>query len=92
MAILLMELEAPDFERWKGMFDEDPVGREEHGVTRHWVYRGTDDPNQVVVSLEFSSADEAKAFLAEPALREAWKRAGLAPQARVVEEVEAHTY
>jgi hypothetical protein len=92
MAILLIQHEAQDFERWKGVFDEDPVGRQKHGVTRYWLYRGADEPSYVVISLEFSSTDEARAFLAEPKLREAWDRAGIEPQARVLEEFETHTY
>lgn len=91
MAILLVEHEVQDFARWKGLFDEDPAGRQEHGVTRYWVYRGADDPNYVVISLEFSSTEEARAFL-ESRLREVWKRAGIEAQARVLEEVEAHRY
>lgn len=93
MAILLIENRVPDFETWKQIFDSDPVGRKPHGVTRHWIYRQADDPNAVVVSLEFPSTDQAREFLNEPALQKAWKEAGAEqPQARVLEETESASY
>jgi hypothetical protein len=95
MAILQVEHAVRDFDRWKQAFDGDPVGREQGGVRRYRILRGTDDPNFVVIELEFDSPDEADAFAAR--LRELWGRAGdrlglEGPQARVFESVEASEY
>lgn len=93
MAILLIEHPVADFDGWKQVFDADPVGRKRLGVTRHWVYRQADDPDYVVVSLEFPSAEAARTFRDQPALREAGKEAqAQTPRARILEEVEAATY
>lgn len=93
MAILLIEHPVPDWDLWKSVFDSDPVGRRQHGVTRYWVYRQIDDPNYVVYGLEFATAQEAEAFRNQPALREAQKRYGATnPRARILEEVESVTY
>lgn len=92
MALLLIEHSVQDFDAWKQIFDQDPVGRERHGVRRYSIYRPVDDPEYVVVSLEFSSPDVASQFVKEPALREAWKRAGVEPKARILDEVEAVAY
>ena len=84
-----------DYDAWKKAFDSDPVGRERGGVRRYRVFRPTDDPNYIIVELEFDTSDEAEAFRA--ALRDLWGRVeddlGLdGPRARIVEAVESKEY
>jgi hypothetical protein len=91
MTILRIEHPVPDFNRWKEAFDSDPIGRQRSGVRRHRVMRAVDDPNYVMIDLEFDSRGEAEAMLG--ALRELWRRVeGTVmrnPQARIVETVES---
>ena len=61
MANLLSTFEVDDYDAWKQNFDSDPVGRKE-AAKKHRLYRSADNPNQVFVSTEFASVDEAKAF------------------------------
>lgn len=91
MAILLIEYRVVDFDGWKAVFDRDPMGRGPHGVTRHWLYRDAGDPNHLMLSLEFPSADQAKSFLDEPAFQQVWDRSG-AGQAWILQEAESATY
>ena len=72
-----------------------PGGREQGGVRRYRVLRPTDDPNYIIVDLEFDTSDEAEAFRA--ALRDLWGRVGDdlgldGPRARIVEAVESKEY
>ena len=92
MHILRIEHPVPNFDDWKEAFDSDPMGREQSGVRRYRILRPTDDPNYVMIDLEFDSAREAEA--AEAALRELWGRVEVmhSPQARIVEEVEHKEY
>jgi hypothetical protein len=95
MPILQIEHGVRDYDAWKKAFDSDPVGREQGGVRRYRVLRPTDDPNYVIVDLEFDSSSEAEDFRAK--LRELWRRVerdlGLrSPQARIVEAVESKEY
>jgi hypothetical protein len=95
MAILQIEHGVRDFEAWKTAFDGDPIGREAGGVRRYTIYRPADNPNYVVVDLEFESRDEATAFGEK--LRELWsaRSADLGLEgasARVLEDVETHSY
>jgi hypothetical protein len=95
MPILQIEHRVRDYDAWKRAFDGDPVGREAGGVRSHRVLRPTDDPNHVIVDLEFDSPSEAETFRAR--LRELWSRVGgdlglESPQARIVEEVETRKY
>ena len=62
MAFVLTQFEVEDFDAWKQMFDTDPGGRTQGGKG-HRVFRGVDNPNQVFVSTEWPSADDAKSFL-----------------------------
>jgi hypothetical protein len=94
MPILRIEHPVPNFDGWKKAFDTDPVGRERSGVRRYQVLRSIDDPNYVMIDLEFDSKREAEALLA--AMREVWSRVEgtvmLNPQARIVEIVESKEY
>jgi hypothetical protein len=91
LAILTIEYEVPDFAGWKQIFDKDPMGRASHGVTRHWIHQDADNPNHLMLSMEFGSADGARSFLDEPAFQQVWDRSG-ARRAWVLEEAESATY
>jgi hypothetical protein len=86
MAILLVEYRTPDFEGWKEVFDRDPMDRQGSGVTRHWIYRDADDPNHLILSLEFASAQAARTFLD---LLEPVREVSGVVEAWVMEEAEA---
>jgi len=94
MHILRIEHPVPDFDAWKKAFDSDPLGREQSGVRRYRVLRAIDDPNYVMIDLEFDSLSEAEAVSA--ALRDLWGRVQgkivESPQARIVEAVESKEY
>ena len=94
MPIVRIEHAVRDFDAWKRAFDSDPVGREQGGVRRYRVLRSTDDPNYVMVDLEFDNASKAETFLA--AMREVWRRVEgtvmESPRVRIVEVVESKEY
>lgn len=95
MPILQIEHKVRDFAAWKEAFDSDPVGREQGGVRRYRIARLADDPNHVLIELEFDGDDQAEAF--RGALQQLWGRVGdnlgmENPQARIVETVESGEY
>jgi len=92
MHTLRIEHSVPHFDAWKQAFDSDPVGREQGGVRRYRILRQVDDPNYVMIDLEFDSSSEAETFLA--ALRDLWGRVDVMrdPKARIVEMVESKEY
>jgi hypothetical protein len=93
---LQLEHAIKDFAMWKAAFDRDPIDRQGLGVRRHRVFRPLDDPNYVVVELEFDTTIEAKACGA--ALSELWSSGQAAPaligapRVRIVQAVEDHDY
>jgi len=94
VTILRIEHPVADYESWKRAFDSDPVDRRGSGVRRHRVMRQVDDPNYVVIDLEFDAPGAAAALLAS--MQGVWSRvAGTLitnPRARIVESVEAVEY
>jgi hypothetical protein len=89
---LQIEHPVPNYDAWKAAFDGDPIGRERSGVRRYRVMRPVDDPNYVMVDLEFDSVGEAEA--AQAALRELWSRVDVMrePRSRIVETMESTEY
>jgi hypothetical protein len=91
MPILRIQHPVPNYEGWKAAFDSDPVGRERSGVRRYQILRSLDDPNFVMIDLEFDTKGEADALLA--AMRQVWSRVQGSimsnPQAYIVEQVES---
>jgi len=94
MIVLQIEHAVPDYGYWKKAFDIDPVNRKQSGVKRHRVFRQADNPNFVIIELEFETLNEAKNLLA--ALQNVWKQiAGkviLGPKARIIELTEEQEY
>ena len=60
MAFILTRINVGDYERWKPMFDQDTPGTRA-GATGHRVLRNADQPDEVVVMVEFASAELAHA-------------------------------
>jgi hypothetical protein len=85
MTILMIDYHVEDFNRWKAVFDSDPMDRTSHGVVKHWIYRDPDDPNHHVLGMEFVGAEQTKAF--REALAPMWEVSG-AGQAWILEQVE----
>lgn len=94
MPILHIEHQVADFDVWKrNGFDADPIGRAKAGVRRHRVSRAADDPNHVMVELEFDTMPQAEAMQA--ALQILWRKPLVSigsPTARIVEIVESKGY
>jgi hypothetical protein len=55
---MLTRIKISDFEEWKAMFDSDPPNAREH-ATGWRVLRGVEDPNEVIVQVDFPSAELA---------------------------------
>jgi hypothetical protein len=83
LTILVVEHKVRDFGAWKSAFDEHEPLRREHGARRHWLYRTAEDPNEVVVAIQFSPQLQGRAFLEDPSVREAMQRAGVEDEPRV---------
>jgi hypothetical protein len=90
MFILHIEHKVPNFDRWKKAFETDPINRKKSGVRRYSILRPIDDPNYVIINLEFESPTEAEDTL--DALRNLWSKVEgqvmMNPQTRILDLVE----
>jgi len=90
MPTLHIEHPTQDFDTWKRALDSDPAGRQRSGVRRYRVSRAGDDPNYVMIDLEFDTQEQAEGLLR--AMQAIWGRPdhGLtrSQQARIVQTVE----
>ena len=94
MYMLRIEHPVPSYEGWKQAFESDPVGRKKSGVRRYQILRPIDNPNYVMIDLEFNTQSEAEALLA--AMRGVWGRVEGSimtdPQARIAEVADSKTF
>lgn len=63
MPTVHIEHPTQDFDTWKRAFDSDPAGRQRSGVRRYWISRAVDDPNYVMIDLEFDTREQAEGLL-----------------------------
>ncbi|MCX6149772.1 MAG: hypothetical protein NTX22_04535 [Ignavibacteriales bacterium] len=90
MIILRIEHNVPNFNGWKKAFDSDPINRKQSGVRLYRIYQPKDDPNYVIVDLEFDNLKNAESTLS--ALRGLWiqveGKVMFNPQTRILNLVE----
>ena len=97
MYVLKIEYPVADYDAWKAAFDRDLLDREGSGVRRYRVLRPTDDPNYVMIDLDFDEASEAELYLAALQRQFYWSQeaspvSGGGLQTRIVEVAEAKEY
>jgi len=91
-AILRIEHQISDYDTWKAAFDRDPANRKRSGVQRYTIHRPVNDPQYVMVDLDFDTVADAEAMLTK--LQEVWQSGAAAPalagspQSRIIETVE----
>lgn len=94
MIVLQIEHLVPDFAGWKKAFDSDPLDRKKSGVRAYRVFRSTDNPNYIIIELEFDNLPEAEKMLEN--LKKLWPqvegKAIFSPQSRIIETIESIEY
>jgi len=90
MPVVRIEHSVPSFDKWKEAFDRDPADRKGSGVRRYQILRLQNEPNYVMIDLEFDNTAEAEAFVQK--MQRIWdgpaKGVMLNPRARIADFVE----
>ncbi len=73
-----------DYATFREVFDGAEEMRKSAGALSSRVFQSADDPNEVIIQVEFPTADAAKAFQASQELRETQQRAGLKEPPRML--------
>jgi hypothetical protein len=94
MTILQIEHGVPNYDGWKKAFDSDPIDRKKSGVKRYRIYKPSDDPNYVVIDLEFDNFNNAQMTL--NSLKGLWNKVEgtvmVNPKTRILEVVDFKEY
>jgi opacity protein-like surface antigen len=74
--------EVADYATWEKAYDGFRATQKKMGVVAQAVYQSVDNPNDVTVTHDFHSLEQAKAFAASPELKSAMEKSGVkgAPQ------------
>jgi hypothetical protein len=90
MPVVRIEHSVPSFDKWKQAFDRDPADRKGSGVRRYQILRLQNEPNYVMIDLEFDNTAEAEAFVQK--MQRIWegpaKGVMLNPRARIADFVD----
>jgi heme-degrading monooxygenase HmoA len=90
MPYMLVRHKVEDYEKWKPVFDGHQATRSESGGKGGFLFRNADDPNEIIILLEWPDLEDARRFAQSEDLRETMQRAGVAEQPDIyfLEEVE----
>jgi hypothetical protein len=91
MTVLAVRHTVSDFDAWKNGFDAHETTRRQHRCSAHRVLR---DGNDLLVLMDFPSADDAASFAADPSLKDAMADSGVvgAPDISFRDEAETKAY
>jgi hypothetical protein len=77
-ATLVVRHKVSDYASWRAVYDELEPVRVQHGCTAKRVWQLPDDKNDVLLTHDFPSVEDAAAFAQDPALAAGMQRAGVA--------------
>jgi hypothetical protein len=90
MFTLQIEHRVCDFDAWKKAFDNYNPFDADECIRRYRIFRSLDNPNYVMIDLDFERSSEASTFV--EAMQQLWERVEGKlidrPQVRVVEALE----
>ena len=74
---LTVQFKVQDYGKWRTAFDGREKGRVEAGITNGKVYRGVEDPNDIIVLGDAADVAKARTFLGSDDLKAAWQKSGM---------------
>ena len=77
MAQIIIRHRVADYDTWERAFLAHAAARREFGFTGHTILRDESDPNLVTCVNRVRDLARAKAFIAQPELRDAMRAAGV---------------
>jgi heme-degrading monooxygenase HmoA len=90
MPYILIRHKVADYQRWKPAFDAHGATRKAGGSKGARLLRSAEDPNEIVILLEWESLEKAREFAQSDDLRKTMQRAGVVgkPDVYFLEELE----
>jgi hypothetical protein len=82
-ATLVIRHNVQDYAAWRKVYDELEPVRTQHGCTAGRVMRLPDDGNDLFITHDFPSAEQAGSFAHDPGLRAGMEQAGVQGTPRI---------
>lgn len=80
MPYLLIRHKVTDYETWKSAFDAHCVIRQANGSRGGQLFRSADNPNELIILLEWDVLEKARQFAQSEDLRAVMQQAGVVEQ------------
>jgi len=77
MALLIVRHKVGDYAEWRPAYDAHEPQRAEASVTNGRVYRGAEDPNDLVILLDVADVAKARSWASGDDLKMVMRRAGV---------------
>ena len=83
-AALLVQYQISDWDQWKSVFDGNEQARIDAGYVAHHINRAENDPNALSIYLAVGDVEKAKAYAADPSLREKMQEASVVSEPQML--------
>ena len=80
MPYVLVRHKVEDYEKWRPVYDEHGATRKASGCQGTHVFRNAENPNEIVILLEWDELENARQLIQSEDLREAMQRSGVADE------------
>jgi heme-degrading monooxygenase HmoA len=80
MPYILVRHKVEDYAKWRPAYDEHGAARQAGGCKGTHVFRNAEDPNEIVMLLEWDDLENARQLIQSEDLREAMQRSGVTDQ------------
>ena len=90
MAHMLVRHKVAEYAKWKPIFDEHGASRKASGSKGSQLFRNADDPNELVILIEWEDLGKAKEWAGSDDLQQAMEKASVVgrPDIYFLDEVE----
>ncbi len=82
-ATLAVRHSVADYTAWRTVYDEVGTIRSQHGCLAEQVLRSPEDANDLFITHEFPTVEQAGAFAQDPSFAAAMQRAGVTSPPRI---------
>jgi hypothetical protein len=77
MAMLIVQHKVRNYADWRPVFDAHKPSQTEGGLVNGRVYRGAEDPNDVVILFDVTNLTKARALMVSEDLKATMQKAGV---------------
>src|SRR5262245_55664569 len=77
MGLMIARHKVKDYRGWKKVFDGHASAQKAAGLTKPRVFRSADDPNEIIILMDYKDLKMAKAFGASADLKKTMETAGV---------------